>query len=108
MLRLSQYVRCEWLTLILAGVVIALAADLGMAPHGLRDLIALRVHRAQLEAVEHRLTLSNQELRDRIVRLGTDNQFIERQIRAELGYVRPGEVVYRFASANPDDPGRTH
>ena len=93
-----MYLRGRWLTLALIGVCGLLAADFVSGPSGLRDLIALRERRAQLEAAHRELLKSNAELRVKLGRLGHDDRYLERRIREELGYVRPDELVYRFAT----------
>lgn len=96
--RFTLYLRSRWLTLALGGACALLAADFVGGPSGLRDLIALRARRAQLEAVHRDLLKSNAELRVKLARLGRDGRYLERRIREELGYVRPDELVYRFAT----------
>jgi len=102
--RFTAYLRSRWLTLSLAGICGLLAVDFVSGPSGLRDLIALRARRAQLEATHRELLKSNAELRVKLGRLGHDDRYLERRIRQELGYVRPDELVYRFATE--DDPGQ--
>jgi len=51
-----------------------------------RDLKALRARNAQLAAENDRLAREAQALRD-------DPEAIERVARAELGWVRPGEII---------------
>jgi cell division protein FtsB len=49
----------------------------------------------------------NEQLRTRIHHLWTDDRTLERLARDQLGFTRPGEVIYRFASrrnAEPDAP----
>ncbi|HEY2524174.1 MAG TPA: septum formation initiator family protein [Candidatus Binataceae bacterium] len=96
--RLTLYLRSRWLTLALAGACVLLAGDFVSGPSGLRDLIALRGRRAQLEAAQRDLLKSNAELKVKFGRLGNDDRYLERRIREELGYVRPNELVYRFAT----------
>jgi cell division protein FtsB len=96
--RFTLYLRSRWLTLVLTGACALLAADFVSGPSGLRDLIALRARRAQFEAAHRDLLKSNAELRVKVARLGGDDRYLERRIREELGYVRPDELVYRFAT----------
>lgn len=51
---------------------------------------------AKLAAAKNRL----QEQQRILERLRSDPTFVEKVIRNELGYARPGEVIFRF------DPGR--
>jgi cell division protein FtsB len=96
--RLRLYLRREWLTLTLAATCGLLAIDLVTGPLGVRDLIVLRERRAQLEEVHRGLLKSNAVLKLKLRRLGNDNHYLERRIREQLGYVRPDELVYRFAT----------
>jgi cell division protein FtsB len=70
---------------------------------GPRDLIALQSHRAALEERRNQLAADNASLRTRVQKLRSDDRYLERLIRRELGYARPDELVYKFAdSANSD------
>jgi cell division protein FtsB len=57
-----------------------------------RDLKALRARNAQLAAENDRLAREAQALRD-------DPEAIERVARAELGWVRPGEIIVDLTPA---------
>jgi len=96
--RLSLYLRREWLTLVLAAACGLLTVDFAVGPLGMRDLMALRERRAQLEGVHKELLKSNAALKLKFGRLGNDDHYLERRIREQLGYVRPDELVYRFAT----------
>ena len=98
MSRLTLYLRREWLTLILAAAWGLLTVDFAVGPLGMRDLMILRQRRAQLESVHKELFKTNAALRLKFGRLGSDNHYLERRIREQLGYVRPDELVYRFAT----------
>jgi len=80
---------------------------LGLATASLRayrDLDAQRSRAAQLEgdiqAAERRLAA----LRQRLERLRGDAVTLERLAREELGWVRPGEVVFVFPADLPEAP----
>ncbi len=103
MRRLSLYLRREWLTLTLALCSALLALDFALAPLGLRDLLALRAERGRLEAVHQRLLESNAALQVKVGRLHSDDRYLQRLIREQLGYARPGEIVYRFAARAGSD-----
>ena len=87
------------LSLILGTVAVALALNCLSGPRGARDLIVLRTDRAALEAQLRRLTHDNAELGTIVQRLRSDDRYIERQIRRELGFARPDELIYRFGDA---------
>jgi len=101
MFRLSLYLRREWLSLILGAVLVALVANCLTGSLGIRDLFALRGHRAQLERTRDHLLVENTELKARLVKLRSDDTYLQRLIRQELGYARPDEFVYRFSDFNP-------
>jgi len=92
------YLRRQWLTLVLAAACGLLTLDFAIGPLGMRDLMTLRERRAQLETVHRKLLTSNAALKLKLGRLGHDDSYLERRIREQLGYVRPDELVYRFAT----------
>jgi cell division protein FtsB len=96
MAELGIYLRRVWLNLILGGVLALLVISSLMAPMGPRDLAALRAHRTLLEADRDRLIADNSELSGRARRLQSDDAYLQRLIRRELGYARADELVYRF------------
>jgi cell division protein FtsB len=62
---------------------------------GVNDL--LRFERAQDEAedVAFRLKQRNQALRRHLQRLEHDDAYLEKLAREKLGWIKPGEMVYR-------------
>ena len=103
MTRLSFLIRREWLSLIFAGVLVMMLLSALMGSLGPRDLIALQHHRGELEARRDRLAADNAMFRTQIQKLRSDDRYIERLIRRELGYARADELVYKFS----DDNGRS-
>jgi cell division protein FtsB len=99
--RLSSYLRERWLNLILGAILLALLGNCLAGPLGPRDLFILRHHRAQLESTRDHLQAENSSLKLRIAKLRSDDAYLQRLIRRELGYSRPNELVYRFAQAPP-------
>jgi len=110
MTRLSFLLRREWLSLIFGGVLAMLLLSAALGNLGPRDLVALRSHRAALEERRNQLAADNVAFRTRVQKLRSDDRFIERLIRRELGYARPDELVYKFADDNDasdsDPPSR--
>ena len=96
MTRLSFLLRREWLSLIFGGVLVMLLSAL-LGNLGPRDLMALQSHRAALEERRNQLAADNTSLRTHVQKLRSDDRYIERLIRRELGYARPDELVYKFA-----------
>jgi cell division protein FtsB len=109
MTRLSFLLRREWLSLIFGGVLVLLVLSALLGNLGPRDLIALQSHRAALEARRDQLAADNASFRTRIQNLRSNDRYIERLIRRELGYARPDELVYKFADDadhDSDKPSR--
>ena len=102
--RLRLYLRRQWLTLILASACGLLMVDFVTGPLGMLDLIVLRGRRAQLETAHRELLKSNAALKLKLGRLRTDDHYLQRRIREQLGYVRPDELVYRFATETTSEP----
>jgi cell division protein FtsB len=75
----------------------ALALEALWSPSGPRDLLLLRHHSDVMIQERNKLFLDNAALRDRIIRLRSDDAYLQRLIRQQLGYVRSGELVYRFS-----------
>jgi|SRR5271165_2301067 len=97
MTRLSFLLRREWLSLIFGGVLVMLLLSAILGNLGPRDLLALQSHRAALEQRRDQLAADNVSLRTRVQKLRSDDRYVERLIRRELGYARPDELVYKFA-----------
>ncbi len=70
-----------------------------MGPLGPRDLLALRDRRRVLEAQNAELLARNASLRTGVQNLGSNDRYLEHLIRRELGFVRSGELVYKFTGA---------
>jgi cell division protein FtsB len=103
--QLSSTVRREWLNLMLGGMLGALFMNCFYGPLGPRDLLALRLHRTHLVNARDHLLAENAQLKERVVKLRSDDAYLQRLIRQELGYARSDEFVYRFASTTgPTNP----
>ena len=72
---------------------------------GSRGLLHLQTLTGEQDEQNRRVALllhENEQLRERIHRLRTDDRTLERLAREQLGFTRPGEVIYRFgARPNP-------
>ncbi|MBI2358039.1 MAG: septum formation initiator family protein [Deltaproteobacteria bacterium] len=53
----------------------------------------------KLEEKNFLLQRENEILRERVYRLRHDDRYLEKIAREELNLVRPGEIIYRFASS---------
>jgi cell division protein FtsB len=81
---------------MLGGVLAGLVFNALRSPMGPEDLLVLRHHGTILTAERDRVEADNTRLQDEIARLKSDDAYLQSLIRQQLGYVRPGEVVYRF------------
>jgi cell division protein FtsB len=97
-------IRQLWLPLTLAFYV-SLALSTVIGQRGLLHFWKLQQELETLEGTVLSLLRENEALRDRITRLQHDDEFLEKIVREELGYVREKEFVYRFhdssASSTP-------
>jgi cell division protein FtsB len=89
---------------VLAAAVAASTALIVAVVFGSRGLLHLRTLTGERDQLGRRITLllhENERLRERIHRLRTDDRTLERLAREQLGFTRPGEIIYRFGS-RPD------
>jgi cell division protein FtsB len=103
MAKLSFAVGSFGLNLILLIVLTLLGIDCLINPSGLRDLGILRRDRVLIEATCDRLQIENATRRETVGRLHSDDAYLQRLIHQELGFVRPDELIYRFAGG-PEGP----
>jgi cell division protein FtsB len=77
----------------------ATAGLVAIVVFGSRGMLHLRTLTSEQDELNRRVALllhENEQLRDRIHRLRTDDRTLERLAREQLGFTRPGEVIYRF------------
>ncbi len=74
--------------------------SLGLGPLGPGDLIALRAERRALEARRAKLIARNAALGTNVQNLTSNDRYLERVIRRELGFTRPDEIVYKFTDSD--------
>lgn len=80
--------------LLLAGIVTVAVASL-LSEHGIAHLLRLRAERQELSHATFALLQRNDQLREEIHRLRSDDLYLEELARRQLGLVRPNETVYR-------------
>ena len=82
---------------VLVGAVVSLALGVSLigAHRGASDLLELQEEQSVLEQKIVRLQRGNDELRRHLERMKTDASYLERVVRQRLGWIRPGEIVYR-------------
>ena len=78
------------------GLTVVLIAIVVFGSRGLLHLQTLTSEQAEQNRRVALLLHENEQLRERIHRLRTDDRTLERLAREQLGFTRPGEVIYRF------------
>lgn len=81
--------------LLFAGVVTLLALASALDPSGIRKHLRLQPEVVRMREENARLARENARLAREAVALRSDPEAIERAVREELRYVRPGEIVIR-------------
>ena len=89
---------------VTAAVCAALVATILFGSRGVLRLHALTTDEAAIKQRIGALLEENQRLRTQLHALRTDDRYLERLAREQLGFVRPGEVVYRFQSPSRPAP----
>ncbi len=69
--------------------------------HGLIRMVRYKRQTQKLVKQSQNLKAENEQLRQEIERLKSDDAYVERLAREELGMVKNGEFVYQF-TGNPD------
>jgi cell division protein FtsB len=85
-------------------ILLAVAAVFG--DHGLMHLRALRAAQRQLEVTAFQLQQRNEQLRQHVHRLQSDDLLLEKLARERLGMVKKGEIVYRLTGPQAANPPR--
>ncbi len=88
-----------WLSLALLALLLGFALFTVFGERGLLHLWRLSEENKRLDEKNFRVHRENEILGDKINRLRHDNRYLEKVAREELGLVRPGEIVYQFASS---------
>jgi len=89
----------SWALYIFCALLLSLSLFTTFGERGLLHLWRLRGEQGKLDDSNFLLQKENEVLRERIHRLRHDDLYLEKIAREDLGLVRPGEIIYRFASA---------
>jgi cell division protein FtsB len=95
----------RWVIYLFAGLLVGLGLFTAFGERGVFHLWRLYGEKQRLEERNFVLQKENETLRERIRRIRDDDLYLEKIAREELGLVRPGEIVYRFAA--PDSERKT-
>jgi cell division protein FtsB len=89
----------RWILYLLSALIVTLSLFTVFGERGGLHLSRLWQEKRRLEEKNFLLQKENETLRERIHRLRHDDRYLERIAREELNLVRPGEIIYRFASS---------
>ena len=89
----------RWPIYLFGSLILLLGLVTVIGEHGALHLWRLLGEKERLDEQNYRLQKENAALRDRISRIRNDDRYLEKLAREELNLVRPGDVVYRFPSA---------
>lgn len=80
---------------VVALILFVVAAVYG--DHGLVHLLRMQAEQRELERKVFELQQRNEHLRQQIRRLESDDWYLEKLAREQLGLVKKGEIIYRSA-----------
>lgn len=86
------------------GAVVAAAVAALFDPSGLRRYVSLEADVQRMQAENARLTAENASLSREVRALRSDPAALERAVREELRFVRPGERVYLLGAERGGTP----
>ena len=88
----------KYKAVVIAGIaLLALCAVSAVfSSGGVVQLRRLYAEQVQAEAQAYELAQRNQGLRDHLTRLDGDDGYLEKVVRERLGWIKPGERVYRI------------
>ena len=79
------------------------AALLLFGNEGFRTLVSSKLRLRELNGRIEELGREEESLRERIRAVKEDDHALERAVRRELGYQKPGEIEYRFPPPAPEE-----
>lgn len=94
----------RWGRIALAAVVAALLVNVVAGDRGYLQFRQMEQRRVEALAQLEQKRAQNEALRRRIRQLKSDPVAIEHEIRSQLGYARPGEVVFSVREAPAPNP----
>jgi cell division protein FtsB len=89
-----------WLAALLIGYA-WLATSTLVGERGLLHLWKLRQQQHELQAEVFALLRENEDLRTRIIRLQSDDEFFEKVARETLKFAKRGELLFLFQEPSP-------
>jgi cell division protein FtsB len=86
----------RWVIYAISALLFSLSLFTAFGERGVFHLWRLWGDKKRLEERNFLLQTENDKLRERIYRIRSDDLYLEKIAREELGLVRPGEIIYRF------------
>jgi cell division protein FtsB len=88
----------KYKAVLAAGAVLLILFVLGAiyGSRGVVDLQRLRAEQSRYEQLAFQQQQINEGLREHIERMKSDDRYLARWAREHLGWVKPGEIIYRF------------
>ena len=89
---------------VLGGIAVLalLGIDAVFGSRGALHLQRLQVQQEEAEAIAFQLADENRRQREHLDRLEQDDAYLEQLARERLGWIRPGERLYRLHRGEPD------
>jgi cell division protein FtsB len=88
----------RWPIYLISSLIALLALVTIVGERGALHLWRLLGEKNRLDEQNYLLQKENELLRQRVSRIRSDDDYLEKVAREELNLARPGEVVYRFQS----------
>jgi cell division protein FtsB len=87
----------KYKAVVFAGLalLVACAVSAVFGSGGVVHLRGLYAEQAQTEAEAYELRQHNDQLRDHLAKLDSDDAYLEKVVRERLGWIKPGERLYR-------------
>ena len=95
----------RWPLYLISVLIVLLSLVTLVGERGALHLWRLRGEKNRLDEQNYRLQKENESLRQRVYKIGHDDDYLEKLAREELNVVRPGEIVYRFQTTQGARPG---
>jgi cell division protein FtsB len=88
----------RWAVYLFSSLLVALSLFTAFGERGVFHLWRLWDEKKHLAEKNFLLQRENETLRERASRILHDDRYLEKIAREELGLIKPGEMVYRFAA----------
>jgi cell division protein FtsB len=91
----------RWATLIIAALLVVVQGDLWLGKGNLPYVMSLRKQLAEQRAVNEEARQRNVRLAAEVADLREGLEMVEERARAELGMLKPNEILVQVSAAKP-------